>query len=212
MSSLVTEKLSGLQSRANAVTLEIHHTIKASSCQGKYTCVSMVYMEIALLPKDSLRIKGKHATLVVDPQDKTAYNAGLLIRLSPEQVTPIENSVIISGPGEYEVGGIKMTGLRSEGDVTYSMIVDGVDVLVGRIGTIEKLQQKLKEYHIVIAYEDTVRDASFITGIATNVVIFYGEKGREIANSFGKENVKEMQKYMTTVDKLPAEVETIILV
>jgi hypothetical protein len=168
-------------------------------------------MEIAILAKDSLRIKGKQATLVVDPMEKASYSAALLVRLSPDDVKPAEEGVIISGPGEYEIGGVKITGLRAEKDLVYSMSVDGVDVLVGRIRTIEKLQQKLKEHHIVVAYEDEIRDAAFITGIATNVVIFYGEKGREIAKAFGKENIKEMNKYSVTREKLPTEVETVIL-
>jgi hypothetical protein len=169
-------------------------------------------MEIALVGKDSLRIKGKHSTIVVDPQEKSSYNAALLLRMTSGAVNPVEDSVIISGPGEYEVGGVKITGLRSGEENTYSLLVDGIDILVGRIRTIEKLVQKLKEHHIVIAYEDEVRDASFMTGVATRVVMFYGEKGREIAQAFGKENVKEMSKYTSTLDKLPTEIETVILV
>jgi hypothetical protein len=43
------------------------------------------------------------------------------------------------------------------------------------------------------------------------VIIFYGEKAAEIAQTFGKETVKQMAKYSTTKDKLPQEVETIVL-
>lgn len=169
-------------------------------------------MEIALLPNDSLRIKSKYASLVIDPSDKTAYNAALLLRLSASDIKMLEQTVIIDGPGEYEVGGIKLTGMRIENDRVYSIVLDGIDVLIGKLSALEKLQHKLKEHHIVIAYDERVENASFITSLATNVVVFYGEKAREIATTFGKENVKEIGKYITTFDKLPPEVETIVLV
>lgn len=201
----------GYSNITDAVTLAFHDTIKPSSCQGKLSCVSMLYMEIALVAKDSLRIKGKQASLFVDPSEKVVYTAALLIRLPIESVQLYDDAVIMNGPGEYEVGGIKISGMRSEGAMVYSLRIDGVSVLVGRIQTLEKLQQKLGEHQIVVAYEDSVGNASFITSLATNVVIFYGDKAREIATSLGKENVTEASKYVTTVDKLPAEVETVIL-
>ena len=172
----------------------------------------MFYMEFALLPKESLRIKGKRCTFVVDPQDKSTYNAGLALRIAKESLKNQEGAILIYGPGEYEVGGVKMNGVRNEGDMIYSMNVDGIDIPLGRLGSIEKMQQKLKEHHIVIAYDDTAINPSFVTGLATGAVVFYGVNAKEIAVKFGKENIKEMEKYTTTLDKLPQEVETIVLV
>ncbi len=73
------------------------------------------------------------------------------------------------------------------------------------------MHQKLKEHNIVIVDCYDVGSATFITSLAQNVVIFYGEKASEVASSFGKENVKQMNKYSSTKDKLPAEVETVLL-
>jgi len=168
-------------------------------------------MEIALLQKSGLRIKGKQATVAVDPQDKSFYEAILTIEKSPEEITKQENVIVISGTGEYEIGGIKMTGTQSETGMIYSLAVDSVEILIGKLDSLDKMQHKLKEHHIVIVDCNAEGSASFITSLTENVVIFYGEKAKEVAASFGKENVKELNKYSTTKDKLPAEVETVLL-
>lgn len=168
-------------------------------------------MEIALLTKSGLRIKGKQALIGIDPLDKMAYEAVLTIRKSPEEIIQQENSILIFAPGEYEVGGVKITGTRSESGMLYSLIVDGVSVLIGTLDALEKQQHKLKDHNIVVVDCAEGENASFITSLAENVVMFYGEKANTVASSFGKENVKQLNKYSSTKDKLPTEVETVLL-
>lgn len=171
----------------------------------------MWYMEVQLLSKQSLRIKGKHAAFVINPQEKTNYNAAIMLGISLESAKLNEEAVIIQGPGEYEIGGIKMTGIQADSEEVYSLIVDGIDILVGKINTLEKMQHKVKDHNIVIVVCDETASASFVTSLANNVILFYGDKSAEVAKSFGKENTNTMTKYAVTVDKLPAEVETVLL-
>lgn len=171
----------------------------------------MGYMEIALLTKSGLRIKGKQASIAIDPQDKSTYEAVLILSKTPEEVSKQEDTIIITGAGEYEIGGIKVNCLRSESDLVYSIIVDGVEVLVGKLDVLEKMQHKLKEHNIVVVNCAAQGSASFITSLAENVVMFYGDQAKEIASSLGKENVQAVAKYSSTKDKLPTEVETILL-
>ena len=67
---------------------------------------SIGYMEITLQSTTSLRIKGKHASVFINPQDKTAnYNAAILIGNPLKSSLKIrEDVVVIDGPGEYEAG------------------------------------------------------------------------------------------------------------
>lgn len=171
----------------------------------------MMYMEIALLPKSGIRIKGKQASVAIDPVDKTVYEAVLILIKTPDEVSKQDGSILITGAGEYEIGGIKITCFRSEADLLYSITVDGVDVLVGNLNALEKMQHKLKEHNIVVVTCQSEGSSSFITSLTQNVVMFYGEKAVEISASFGKENVKTMNKFSSTKDKLPAEVETVLL-
>lgn len=175
-------------------------------------------MEIALLPRISLKsvsiglkIKSKHASFVVDPPEKSSYNAALVLNKTSDQLNMQDDAVVINGPGEYEIGGVKLSGTRSEGEILYSLNVDGVEILLGKISTLEKQQHKLKEQDIVVAYVDLMTNASFVTSLASSVVIFYGNQASALVEKFGKGNVKSVQKYSAISGKLPAEVETVIL-
>lgn len=170
-----------------------------------------MFMEFINLPQDSLRIKGKNASYIVDPQEKGPFNAALLLNKSFDEVDVPEDVVVVSGPGDYEVGGIKMAVTRSEAGLLYSMKIDGVDVVLGKINIFDKMQNKLKEHNVVVVLCNEVANAAFLTSLASNVVIFYGEKAKEVAQMFGRENMQHVTKYATTREKLPQELETIVL-
>lgn len=170
-------------------------------------------MEISVQGFDSLRIRGKHAALFINPQDKTSsYNAAILFGHPAVSSLKIRDDVvIIDGPGEYEAGGIKITGIKSEENVVYSIALDNIDILIGDRGSIEKIQQKLKEYHVVIIRAGDEGNASFAPSVGMNAVVIYGEHARAVADTVAKDEKKETTKYVLTGDKLPAETETILL-
>lgn len=168
-------------------------------------------MEIARLPKNSIRIKGKNATISVDPQEKIEANAALIFSILTESANTNAAEVIIDGPGEYETGGIKISATRYDGELVYSLNVDSVSVLIGKAAVLEKVHQKLKEANILIVKCDDISETTSLTSLVTNVIMFYGEKATEVGKAYGSENVKHLPKYSSTIDKLPAEVETIIL-
>lgn len=170
-------------------------------------------MEIVLLAENGLKIKGKQSSLLLNSNDASVFSAILSFdtNFSTPQKSP---AVLINNPGEYEVGGIKITGLRSGGSggtTVFSLKIDGIEVLLGEIEAVEKIHQKLKEHNIVVLYVDKNMDASFVTGLAVNCVLFYGEKASEVLKTFAKDNVQEMNKYQTTLEKIPSEMETILL-
>jgi len=175
----------------------------------KIAYASMGYMEIALAQKSALRIKGKTATFVVNPQVSVAANAVLLF--TPGAEFSSEEAVVLNGAGEYEIGGVKITGSRNEKSVLYSMQIDGMDIVVGSIALLSALQHKLKEYNIVVVDCDEIADASFLTSLAVNAVVFYGDRAEEVAQNFEKEKLQKMNKYSASLGKLPAEMETILL-
>jgi L-ascorbate metabolism protein UlaG (beta-lactamase superfamily) len=120
-------------------------------------------MEIIYLGLSSFKIKGKSASVVTDPYDE--HKAGLkfpkleadAVSVSHEHdnhsnISVLQNSpVVIAGPGEYEVKGIKVLGIPTFHDsslgaergknVIYKFDVDGVSVLhCGDLG--HKLSEK----------------------------------------------------------------------
>lgn len=170
-------------------------------------------MEIALLANDALRIKGKQGSFVVNPSGKVSgVNAVLMLHgSSPDKNQIEEGVVIVRGPGEYEVAGVKMSGTRNGAEIVYSLAIDGIDILLGSGQTIEKNHAKFSEPHIVILLNGSVVDPSFITALAPNVVIFYGPQAEDSIKQLAKEGYTKETKYTTTVDKLPVEMESVLL-
>lgn len=170
-------------------------------------------MEIAVLQKNGLKLRGKQAALLINVIDKTvAHDAVIALGDSYDRTLKNKSDVVvIDGPGDYEVGGVKITGSRADGNTVYSLTIDGVEMLLGALEDLEKMHQKLKEHHIVVASVGSVIDASFMTTLASNVVLFFGDKAGDVTGSFAKDSLKTMPKYQVTKEKLPQEMETVLL-
>lgn len=175
----------------------------------------MGYMEITVQSAASLKIKGKYASVFINPQDKTAnYNAAILIGNPVKSSLKIREDVVtIDGPGEYEAGGIKISGIKTDSQTVYTLSIDNLDLVIGTKEALEKVHQKLQEQAVAIIQADTIEgDTSFISSLGLNARIFYGTKARELADIFAKDTKKESSKYVITAEKLPLEAESVLLV
>lgn len=173
----------------------------------------MGYMEISLQSVNSLKIRGKHAALYINPQDKTAnYNMAILLGNPAKSSLKIRDDVvIIDGPGEYEAGGIKVTGIKADSASVYSITIDGVELILGDREALEKVHQKVKEHNVALIHAGTFGNTSFAPALGMNAILFFGDKGKETIDTMAKEEKKESNKFSISSDKLPAETETILL-
>jgi hypothetical protein len=170
-------------------------------------------MEISLVSSTSIRIKGKQGAIVINPSSKLATVNGVILlqNASFDKKSIEEGTLTIQGPGEYEIAGIKISGFQHAGDVLYSIRVDKVEILFGLVKTLEKDYSKLKEHNIVLGYADVESDPTFATSLATNIIMFYGEKSEETVMKLAKEGFTKESKYTTTFEKLPLEIEKVLL-
>lgn len=173
-------------------------------------------MEIVLLDEGSLRIKGKSGSVVIDPTTKTVADGVVFLvgdRSSLSKVS--EFRVVIEGPGEYEVSGIKVVAYgnnKEEGkELAYSIRVDGVQVCVVQSSQLQKFHEKLTECHILIVRADSALTESSVTAVSPSILVLYGAHAQESAKIFGKEDTAPTQKLSTAVDKLPKEMEVVLL-
>lgn len=172
-------------------------------------------MEIAVLWENSVKIKGKQGVLAVNPfglRAKTTADAIVLFdKANGNDFSKIEGSrVLIEGPGEYEVLGIKISGFPADGGTAYSMNIDGVLLLLAKTQAVEKLKEKVDGHQVVCLLTDQPFDQGAITAASPQVVVFFGEKRADMAKTLGK-GIKTAAKYTTTPEKLPAEMEVILL-
>lgn len=85
--------------------------------------VGLLTMEISKIADSSIKIKGKNASVVIDPVGKV--EAQIVIATKPEDSLALDKvegvRLVISGPGEYEAGGVSVTGKKVTGGMTYQI-------------------------------------------------------------------------------------------
>lgn len=170
-------------------------------------------MEIVSLSKMALKIKGKRATLVINPDSTLRGRVQADAVLAFPEITPdttkIDDSrVILRGVGDYEVGGIKISGIKSGKHFAYTLFIDGISVAFADSNAIEGLRDALSGQQVLVLFVSEKVDMSPVSALEPRVVILYGEKAAEIAP---KEGVTTTAKFVVTKEKLPEKMETMLL-
>ncbi|MBI2031830.1 MAG: MBL fold metallo-hydrolase [Candidatus Levybacteria bacterium] len=175
-------------------------------------------MDVVLLDKNSIKVKGKNASLVVDPHVKTPKtNADAVIFLESfkegyDASRVDEHRVVLEGQGEYEVGGIKIHGQKSDGKYVYSFHFDNINILLGKISALDKSLQESQDYQILILNVDSEINQSLITSFEANLLILYGEgASKENIKTLGKTESESLKKFSVVREKLPTELQVVIL-
>ena len=171
-------------------------------------------MEVSILGKNSIKIRGKHSGVMVDPGieiSKTTADAVLTLDFNEFSSTSkiVDFRVVINGPGEYEVGGIKISAASFLNKNVYSLNVDSIRILLGKTSVIEKSPES--DYKMLILNTDSKIDSSVLASFEPRVVILYGENSKEVAKSLGKENISVCSRFLIAGDKLPQETEVVML-
>ncbi len=173
-------------------------------------------MDVTILNEKTIKIKGKNASVVINPTSSTPKtDADAIIQLKESadfSDSKIEGSRIsIKGPGEYEISGVKISTVRVNDDQIVRIDLDNVKVLVGNGASIEKIQDKIEESQVVVIDSTNEFNHSVLTSLEPSVLLVYGSRKTEVAKSLGKDEAVIASKYSTTSDKLPAEMEVVLL-
>lgn len=172
-------------------------------------------MDIQIFGPGSLKIKNKKTTLAVNP--KTAiqkFDADAVIVMDKDcDANRINNfRVVIDACGEYEVSGLKISGMKTETDIMFVLTSGSVATLLAKASSLEKVSaQNLGEYEILIIDADTDLNQSLITAMEPKAVVLYGIKAKEGAKKLGKEAAVTSSKITLSEDKLPEEMDVQIL-
>lgn len=171
-------------------------------------------MDIAVLGKNSIKIKGKQVTFVVDPTKetpKTSADAIILLDGSNDiDISRITDSrIIINGPGGYEVGGAKISGTKTPRGTIYRFSIDDVSIVLG-YATDAKIEGFNMCQVVVVNTSSDFSDA-FVTAIEPKITVLYGDKKLEGAKALGAENVVPVPKVTISRDKLPEKMEIVVL-
>ncbi|MCL4354041.1 hypothetical protein M1349_01050 [Patescibacteria group bacterium] len=174
-------------------------------------------MEIAIIDKHTIKVKTKRTTFIIDPTEslpKTSADAILLLQKNKGDLKGITDyRLVIDGPGEYELGGVKVSAFKSDGKLAYGLIGDGIESVIGESSVLNKLTDKFQEKSIAIINMDEDLGESVITTIEPKIIMFYGEKTNEGVKSAGKDpaSVEKTKKINIAENKMPEEMQVAIL-
>ena len=172
-------------------------------------------MDVTLLSESSIKIKGKKASLIVDPRAKMPKNTADMVLALQGEIAPErgeESRVTINDDGEYEIGSVKITG-QSNGDlgIFYNLNIDNTQIILAKVSTLEKLTDTGPEAEVAILNVDSGLNESIIASLEAKVIVLYGEKSQEGIKSLGKNDVTPAKKLTIAKEKLPDETQIVWL-
>lgn len=172
-------------------------------------------MDVTLLSEGSLKIKGKKASLIVDPKAKTPKNTADMILVLQGEIDPTrveEYRLIIDDDGEYEVGSVKITGQSKDNlGILYNINVDNTQIVLGKVSTLEKLTDTANEADVAILNVDSVLNEAIVASLEAKTVILYGDKVSEGIKALGKNDLTPTKKLTIAKEKLPDETQIVWL-
>lgn len=183
-------------------------------------------MEITRINKNGIKIKANKETVWIDPPEKEKINGRLVIKTTNDQVRLEGETVVIAGPGEYEVGGLAVTGVNlGEGRTMYTLLADGI--VIGILGEIkeelsDKKKEKISSVDVLIA---SINNGGGLSGErfvdlakkwGANILIPVGyEKGDDSIKKFldetDNESLEPIEIYKIDKDNLPEGSEVVCL-
>ena len=179
-------------------------------------------MEIKYFGDEKIYLKGKKENVWINPgkdefEGKTDEARVVIFTNKDKNFVKVgkENEkVIICGVGEYEIGGVEITGVNS----MYALNMDGIKiVIVGEIeGEItEKKKEKLEEADVLlINMNATAADIAKKSAANYILPVNYEKEEIELKNfldAFDKENLEAIESLKVDKDSLPEGVEVVLL-
>ena len=172
-------------------------------------------MDIQILTENTLKIKAKKTILAVDPNPKVVKfdaDAILVMDVNSDPTRVNGSRITIEGPGEYEISGLKVTGIKSSDGIFFALSFENVNAIIAKASSLEKVPtDKIGEYQIAIINVDSDLNQSLVTAMESRIIVLYGEKAKEGAKSLGKEEAPKSSKISIAEDKLPEEMNVMLL-
>lgn len=167
------------------------------------------------IKSESIKIRTKRASFVIDPvKSISKVNSDAVILLGSKEDVDLSRvlgyRVVIEGQGEYEVGSVKISGIKAGDGFVYNIFEDNLVVVLGKVSALSRVQDKSSSCQIALLNVDKSLEAS-VAKLEPRIVILYGEKKTEGAKELGKETVNPVQKFSIAKDKLPGEREVVVL-
>ena len=154
-------------------------------------------MEISRLSDNSIKIKTKNSTFVIDPEAKSPEADAYVYTVAQKNIP--EGQLAIEGPGEYEIGGVYIKGEVVSDNLVYEFLDETKKVLVlSSPSAIKNLDTE--DYPVVIVKASEKVESANLTTIGAELVIVYGPSENI---SVEPESIKQIDKVnLRKIDEL----------
>lgn len=186
-------------------------------------------MEIIKLRESCFKIKGKKATMLVDPtcelKNLRAHivicaskneRSEFLFSSTTSEIKVKGEPVTIFGPGEYEIKQARIFGFREKGETVYKIEMDGLSILY-----LNRLPEKISEdkierlgsVEILILPVSCGKAASFLVSQVDPLIVLPTRKEglEEFLKEEEIEKVEKVSKLTITKEDLPEERRVVVL-
>ena len=108
------------------------------------------------------------------------------------------------------MGGVKIVSVLGRVGFVYSLFIDNTEVVLGKVSDLSILLDNIPSCQIaILQVDDDLK--SLVTKLEPKLILLYGDKKLDGARELGKAQVSPVQKYTITKDKLPLEMEVVVL-
>lgn len=149
------------------------------------------FMEIQLLSQDSIKIKGKNASVIFDPTSKS--DAEIIIATKALDALALDKvlntRLIVTGPGEYEAGGVSISGKRVKEKMIY-VLFENLKIAVVNSEVAGELPDD-EDFDAVVVHVDTNFSDEVLGPISTKCIVLYGDLAQATVKS---ENTEKTNK------------------
>lgn len=172
-------------------------------------------MDIQILSGESLKLKTKKTTLIIDPNlsiPKSDADAIVAFDKNLEISKVANHRLLINGVGEYEVGGLKISSAKIGSGLMFSFGLENLETALIKASFLSEASlDKIKNYDVVLVNADSEINQSVLTAMEPRIIVLYGLKAKEAAKELGKANLTPSSKVSFSEDKLPEETEIYLL-
>jgi hypothetical protein len=183
-------------------------------------------MDIRYHGKESITIKNKSLEILVGIDFPLAKKINQRLLLANPSKTGIdfgsvpEDKVLIIGPGDYEVGGVDVSGsVYGEKKVFYLLIIDGFKVgVMFEDGAIKEIGEKVDSLDVLILLNPLAgldkKLVSLTKRAGNNFLILVGEKQdyKDVLDAFDREDIVATDKFSLKAGEELAEGMEVVLI
>ncbi|OGH02592.1 MAG: hypothetical protein A2798_03060 [Candidatus Levybacteria bacterium RIFCSPHIGHO2_01_FULL_37_17] len=165
-------------------------------------------MDVVLLSENSLKLKIKKTSVIINPNTKTPKNDADVVISTDEDADPTrvnDYRLLISASGEYEVSGLKISAIKEQSGLVFVFSSDGKQIVWSTSSVLSKIPpDRVRECEIAIINANSEIPENVITAMEPRAIVFYGGMSKSAVQSLGKESTSS-SKISITEDKLPEE-------